>query len=178
MNDQDKILKILQESSTSLNNEELSLLSKRICSVFEVSPLTSLLAFNDDSQIGDITIDDVAGRDIFKLFQIQIQNIKYRQVEIEEILKNLIVYKPGAIAYQLLVDIEQRNDVMYNDEDEIRKRCLNHLLDDGYLMPASDDIGFIYFSSRYNGKRLCEIASLAPIGKQLVEYRRKILNKI
>ena len=64
----------------------------------------------------------------------------------EKTLRDLITYKPGAVAYGLLINIKNREDVAYDEKDEDKKRCLNLLLDDGYLKPAPG-IHYVQFCS-------------------------------
>lgn len=99
-----------------------------------------------------------------------------KRVEVnEKTLNDLIAYKPGAIAYGYLVNIKNRDYVTYNDQDEDKKRCLNLLLDDGYLQPALG-VSNIHFSREYDGKKLYEIASLTPISEELIRLR-EVLSK-
>jgi hypothetical protein len=91
----------------------------------------------------------------------------------EKMLRNLIAYKPGAVAYGLLINIKNRDGVTYDDKDDDKKRCLNLLLDDGYLKPVPGST-YVRFCSEYNGRTLYEIASLTPIAEQLIEYRQML----
>ncbi len=93
----------------------------------------------------------------------------------ENILNDLIAYKPGAVAYGLLVNIKNRDNVPYHDDDADQKRCLNLLLDDGYLKPASPG-PYIQFSKQYEDIKLCEIVSLTPISEKLIRLREILSN--
>jgi hypothetical protein len=88
----------------------------------------------------------------------------------EKIDKLLVLYRPGAIAYKLLLAIKNRSDVPYKDEDINQKRCLNHLLDDGYLQPTTEG-EYIEFGSKYNGRKLSEIVCTTPLADTLINYR-------
>jgi hypothetical protein len=108
------------------------------------------------------------------LFQ-RVRKTNARVDKNENILRNLIAYKPGAVAYGLLINIKNRDGVSYDEQNDDKKRCLNLLLDDGYLKPAPG-IAYVRFCSEYNGRKLYEIASLTPVAEQLIEYRQ-ILSK-
>ncbi len=104
------------------------------------------------------------------------RRVKDNEDTLIEILNyDLIDYKPGTKAYELLLAIQDKRELAYNEHDLDQKRRLNYLLDDGYLNPGPEG-GSSQFSLKNAGRKLCEIASLTPMADDLIEAR-KVLEK-
>lgn len=95
----------------------------------------------------------------------------------EEALNTILLFKPGLIPYTLLEEIKNQNEkLIYNNSDENLKRCLNHLLDDGYLMPAVKGIP-VEFSDKTDRVTVYRMAKTTPMADNLISFRNKINKK-
>jgi hypothetical protein len=110
--------------------------------------------------------------------QKQIRVVAKEQQEQKSIIEqhqeffDIVKYSLSAFCYSALWHIKNGPEYIYHHHDDYFRRRMWFLTDSGYIEPRERN-SFLTFDERLDGKDLCKVAKLTPIGDYIVSLRGK-----
>ena len=108
--------------------------------------------------------------------QQQLRAVEKEQQEQKSIIEqhqaffDIVKYSLSAFCYAALWHIENGPEYIYYHRDDYFRRRMWFLTDSGYIEPKEPN-KFLTFNEQLDGKDLCKVAKLTPIGKYIVSLR-------